>query len=213
MAAEDIAPALAPPAGINPNAIEHWFTACQNLTSTDRSSRLQATQLFVDACKAYDLSPFLDDNPNPAIRHFLAKRRRLYVRYLERTGLMENVYVRKIQQREAYLTEYGFGIRIEAWCNVPDPYWFRKIRATPGWRFSLTWDDEHRCNVHLDPGITVYVRNPSIRSPITWYVGYEIHCPLTPKLKVLDSQTILRTLWDPISLTIRPKGTLPQRRI
>lgn len=204
--------ALEPPDGINPDAIELWIRACSEVPSTGRSARVRTTKAFLELCTRAGLQPFQEANPNPAIREFLKHRRRLYVRYLGKTKLMDRVRVRKVT-RDAYLTSYGLGIRIEAWSSVPDAYWFRHLKATPDWRFSLMWDEEHRCQVQLDPGITVYVRNPNIRSPLTWFVGYEIHCPLTPKLRDLTSANILRSLWDPVALTIRPKGTLPQRRI
>ena len=206
--------ALAPPKGINPHAIDHWFVACKNLPDDVRLARAQALRTFMQRCDSAGLSPFEDPaDPNIAIRNFLGTRRRLYVRYADLTKFLKPLFVRRVT-REAYLTEYGFAIRIEGWVRtVADPLWFRHLKAAPGWRFSLTWDKEYRYTVKLDPGITVYVRNPFHRSPSTWYVGYEIHCPITPDLPDFKSETILRHLWDPIAASIRPKNTLPQRRI
>jgi hypothetical protein len=205
--------ALAPPKGANPHAVDHWFTACKNLPADPRLARAQALRKYVQLCDSAGLLPFAAQaDPNIAIRNFLGTRRRLYVRYADLTKFMKPLFVRKIT-RDAYLTEYGFAIRIEGWVRVSDPLWFRHIKATPGWRFSLTWDKEYRYTVKLDPGITVYVRNPSNRSPTSWYVGYEIHCPVTPDLPDFKPATILKRLWDPIASSVRPKNTLPQRRI
>lgn len=170
-------------------------------------------QYFTAACAKAGLSPFVAvQNPNPAIRNFLAKRRKLYVRYMDLTNFMQDVRVRKIV-KDAYLTDYGFAVRVEGWVTVADPRWFAKVKTTPGWRFSLAQDKEHRHVIHLDPGITLYVRNPNIRSPVSWYVGYEVHCPITPRLPNFKPATILSTLWDPTAAVIRPKNTLPQRRL
>jgi hypothetical protein len=207
--------ALSPPSKINPHAINLWFIACKSLPQDVRSARAQALRTFVTLCDSADLSPFVgsDVDPNPAIRNFLGQRRRLYVRYMDNTGFMKHVYVRKIT-RDSYLTEYGFAIRIEGWVSVgDDKLWFRKISSTPGWQFSLSWDNQHRYTLKLDPGITLYVRNPVMSSQKTWYVGYEIHCPITPSLQNYKPETILRNLWDSTMISIRPKGTLPQRRI
>lgn len=205
--------ALKPPKGANPHAIELWFKACQRLPDNTRSARAQALRTYVSLCDSAGLSPFSDSDtdPNIAIRLFLSRRRRLYVRYLDITGVMTPVRIRKIY-RDAYLTDYGFAIRIEGWVSVKDPLWFREIQK-PGWRFSLNRDREHRYTVKLDPGITIYVRNPNIQNPNSWFVGYEIHCPLTPKLPDFKTQTLLKTLWDNTATIIRPTGTQPQRRL
>lgn len=206
--------ALLPPKGANPHAVDLWFTACKQLPQEDRLARAQALHKYVQLCDSAGLSPFVDSSvdPNIAIRNFLGKRRRLYVRYMDITGFMDNVRIRKIT-RDAYLTSYGFAIRVEGWVSVADPRWFAKIKTTPGWRFSLAQDKEHRHVLKLDPGITLYVRNPNIRSPVSWFVGYEIHCPIIPRLPDFKSQTILSVLWDKMALAIRPKNTLPQRRL
>ena len=132
--------ALAPPKGINPHAIDHWFVACKNLPEDVRLARAQALRTFMQRCDSAGLSPFEDPaDPNIAIRNFLGTRRRLYVRYADLTKFLKPLFVRKVT-REAYLTEYGFAIRIEGWVRtVADPLWFRHIKAAPGWRFSLTW--------------------------------------------------------------------------
>ncbi len=205
--------ALKPPKGVNPHAVDFWFTACKQLPDDIRSARAQALRTYVALCDSAGLFPFVnsDTNPNVAIRTFLDRRRRLYLRYVELTHLMDTVRIRKIT-KEAYLTEYGFAINVEGWISVTDPYWFRHIQK-PGWRFSIAHDKRQRYTVKLDPGITVYVRNPNIRSPNTWFVGYDIHCPLTPRLPDFKPQTILKTLWNPTSTILRPKGTQPQRRL
>ena len=207
----DMAAALAPPKGFNPHAVDFWFTACKNLPKDTRLAKVKAMHRYVRLCDSAGLSPFTDSNPNAAIRNFLGNRRRLYVRFADITGFMQNVRVRKVSQT-ADLTDYGFSIKVEAWVQVPDPLWFR-VTQKPGWRFSLAWDKEHRYTLKLDPGITVYVRNPSIRNPNSWYVGYEVHCPITPVLPVLTPNMILEYLWTPTSAKFRPKRTLPQRRI
>lgn len=205
--------ALKPPPGINADALDYWFAACESLRQAPDTGRAYVLQTYVRLCDERGIQPFSNSvNPNPSIQSFLLRRRKLYVRYLERTGLMEGVKIRRAPTKEAQLTDYGFSIRVEGWASVPDPYWFRRIKATPGWRFSLNWDKEHRCVVRVDPGLTIYVRNPNIRSPLTWYIGFEIHCPIVPKLKVYKSQSIIRELWDPVSQSIRSKE-LPQRRL
>lgn len=205
--------ALSPPAGINPHAVDFWFTACANLPDDPRSARAQALHEYEVLCDSAGLSSFVgsDIDPNIAIRNFLWKRRRIYVRYVELTHLMDKVWIRKVT-KEAYLTDYGFAIKVEGWIRVKDPLWFRNIQK-PGWRFSIAHDKEMRYTVKLDPGITIYVRNPNIRSPNTWFTGYEIHCPLTPRLPDFKSKTILSALWIPTATMIRPKGTQPQRRL
>lgn len=208
--------ALAPPQRLNPHAVDLWFSACKSLPEDPRSARSQALRTYVALCDSAGLSPFVgaEVDPNPAIRNFLGKRRRLYVRYMDTTQFMKGVYVRKIT-RDAYPTEYGFAIRIEGWVSLTDKStnWFRKVKSIPGWRFSLMWDKEHRYTLKLDPGITIYVRNPVFGSQTSWYVGYEIHCPIAPKLKDLKSETILRILWDSMAIQVRPKLTTPQRRL
>ncbi len=205
---------LKPPMNINPHAVDTWFEACEFFKDQPNSFRYSLLNKYVELCDARDQEAFSFNytNPNPAIKNFLWRRRKMYVRYLERTGLLDNVKIRRAPVKEAYLTDYGFAIRVEGWASVPDPYWFRRIKATPGWRFSLQWDSEQRCVVRVDPGLTIYVRNPNIRSPLTWYVGFEIHCPLVPKLENYKGTTIIRELWDSIAQTVRTKG-LPQRRL
>lgn len=206
--------ALSPPKDINPHAIELWFAACKNLPQDPRLARAQALRKYVELCDSSGLSLFADpdSDPNIAIRTFLGKRRRLLVRYLENTKFMAGVRIRKIT-RDAYLTDYGFAIRTEGWVSVADPRWFAKIKTTPGWRFSIAQDKEKRHVVKLDPGLTLYVRNPNLRSSVSWFVGYDIHCPMTPNLKDFKSATILKALWNNIATTIRPRGTQPQRRL
>lgn len=208
--------ALAPPSKLNPHAVDLWFAACKSLPKDIRSARSQALRDYVASCDSAGLSPFVGPNvdPNPAIRNFLGKRRRLYVRYMDTTEFMKGVYVRKLT-RNAYPTTYGFAIRIEGWVSLADPSvnWFRKIKSIPGWRFSLMWDKEHRYVLKLDPGLSIYVRNPVMGSQTSWYVGYEIHCPLSPNLPDLKSETILRVLWDSMAIQIRPKLSPPQRRL
>jgi hypothetical protein len=207
-------PALRPPPSVNPHAIDLWFEACTNLPQDPRLARAEAMRKYVSLCDSAGLSVFADPgiDPNIAIRNFLGKRRRLYVRYVELSKFFDGVRIRKIT-KDAYPTDYGFAIRVEGWVSTADPRWFAKIKTTPGWRFSLAQDKQHRHYLKLDPGITVYVRNPNLRSPVSWYVGYEIHCPITPNLKDFKSETMLRVLWDTLAATVRPRGTLPQRRL
>ena len=206
--------ALSPPPDVNPHAIDLWFAACKNLPQDPRLARAQALRRYVALCDSAGLSVFVDSNidPNVAIRNFLGKRRRLLVRYFELTKFMDGITIRKIV-RDAYPTANGFVIRIEGWVSTADPRWFAKIKTTPGWRFSLAQDKQRRHVVKLDPSLTLYVRNPSLRSAISWFVGYEIDCPLTPNLRDFKSATILDALWTPIATSVRPKGTLPQRRL
>lgn len=210
------ASSLFPPKNINPHAVDLWFSACSYARKMNWSARSRTLHKFVELCDSAGLSAFMADNedPNPAIKNFLGKRRRLYVRYIDSTGFLNKVYVRKIF-RDAYLTDYGFAIKIEAWVSLDDATynWFRKIKSIPAWRFSLMWDKEHRYTLKLDPGITVYVRNPIPGSKTSWYVGYEIHCPLAPKLPNLKPDTILKNLWDSMALSVRPKNSKPQRRL
>jgi len=160
-------------------------------------------------CDAAGLLPFVDGvvSRDAAIRNYLGQRRRLYVRYLDVTGLLTNIPIRMVK-RKVHLDHTGFSINVEAWITVDDPYWFRK--PSTKWRFTRMWDKEHRYTCQPDPGLLIYVRNPTGRSPNFWYVGYTITCPIEPDLtsgSLAEKESyILRQLWDPISKTFRARN-------
>lgn len=200
---------LNPPERINPHCLNQWFEACTKLPEDDKLAWKAAMHRYVQLCDAQGLLPFPGgvQNRDVAIRNFLGQRRRLFVRYVDQTNILVGIPVRKVT-RKVKIDHTGFSINVEAWVTVEDPNWFRKPKAR--WRFSFGWDKEKRFVNNIDPSLMIYVRNPALRAPNFWYVGYTINCPLEPDLKdgtLQDKENyVIRELWDPISKVWRGRG-------
>ena len=209
--------ALDPPKRVNPHCLDQWFAACKAVKKDDARSAWKAVFLrYVELCDSAGLLPFVDHPvaTDAAIRTYLYKRRRLFIRFLEFTHLMKDIPVRRVY-KEVTLDHRGFSIKVEAWIRVTDPKWFKVFRGR--WAFSLNWDKERRYKVKLDPGMFVYVRNPAIRTANTWYMGYVITCPLEPDLTQGNlhdkTQYIWTHLWEPLSKAIRSRDVKMVRPI
>ncbi len=203
----DKATALDPPATLNPHCMDEWFEACSSQDS--RSDRRSVLHTYMQLCDSAGLLPFVDHvgNRDVAIRNYLAKRRWMFVRFLDVTKILVSIPILKVK-RTVHLHPKGFSVNVEAWVKVEDPRFFKKYR-TP-WRFSLGWDKEHRYVLELDPGLHVYVRNPGIRMAGFWYFGYTVNCPINPDLtegSLKDKEAyILHQLWEPLSAYLRGRG-------
>jgi len=195
------------PKGLNPHAVNQWFEACKNLPKDARSAWRTARLRYAALCDHAGLLPFADVPRDVAIRAYLGQRRRLFVRYMDYTHILAQVKIRMVK-RQVRIEPSGFKITVEAWVRVQDPTWF-KIPGTR-WRFTRGWDKQHRYTCQVDPGLVIYIRNPAIRSPGFWYVGYIITCPIAPDQltgSVTDQQNyVLHNLWDPISHVWRARG-------
>jgi len=202
------------PKDFNPHAVDIWFAACANLPTDRRLAWSTALHNYTEGCERAGLLPLLKDvDINLAIRNYLYKKRHTFVRFLNVTKLMQGRKILRAITREVHVEPYGFSITIEARIREDDPTWYRKLWRLPlGYRFQIQ-KELGRTVLHLDPGLTVYVRNPMISIPHRWIIGYTIRCPLFPNYDgpLSEDEFILHQLWEPLMNSYRPFKTQPLR--
>jgi hypothetical protein len=201
--------ALDPPKGLNPNAIEIWFKVC---ASDYRLATKDLLKEYVEACNRAGLYPFVEPShdSNVAIRNYLYKRRRKFVRFLDFTKLMVGLPIIRLIKRNAFTLPNGFGITISCQLRIEDPTWVRKLaHLGGGYRFPLMRDRFRRYVLDLDPGICVFVYNDMINAPNLWHIGYTIICPIVPDYEGMEHYKhdyVLQHLWAPLFHAYRGKG-------
>jgi hypothetical protein len=195
------------PKVFNPFALDLWFAACATVDPKSKGAWNMVLRDFRHRCAKADLDPHFQGDWDSAIQHFLAVRRRHFVRYADMTKLVQGVKVIRSVSRTVDFTDFGFQLTVSAQCHIEDPTWVKKLfRFTSNLRFSPIRDRQRRYVHRIDPGLEVFVYNEMISSTNVWHIGYTISCPLMPDTKGQDRKNfVLNTLWAPIRSRMKPK--------
>lgn len=200
----NLANSLRPPQGANPAALDLWFQAAANV------SRSMAYKEYVKLCNAAGLPALVDpQHRNPEIRSFLMSRRKLIVRMLDQTKMLQGIPIfRRAIKRTATVTPRGFSVTISTQLRITDPTWVKTLtRFRPGHSFGLTRNKARELELRLDPSVRMFVYNDMISNLNLWHVGYTVTCPIPPDLTGCmpgHEEEFVLDLWAPAFNKLRP---------
>ena len=217
----DTAPTVSKmPTRFNAGNSNVWQTCVQALDArlSAHEQWSKAIQMYVRLCVKQSLDPFtteLDRADNEAIRSYLKMARLNLVKWLDKTRILELVYIKKVWH-EVELRDQGFVIHVFARCEPQSKldelqYFLRRIcrfHIIPG-NFGKTWQGYPRPDIRFDAKI---INSQHVRLHYAITVTRQVFIEKLEKgerVSVTDLRTwILKSFWMPIARGIRPLHTL-----
>ena len=208
------------PSALNLNNKSVWGTAVAETPPTASVPETWALCLkrYVELCEIQDLFPFqtLHQSRNDQISDFLKEARMMVVKYINRSGLFDEVKLTK-SHRSVHVTHDGFNIVVYAKATITDPSFEQWLQQMPYPHFNSMRRPDGKWIKPLGNGVTMFVINGKHGgySPTRWHIGYEIECKMFPDVPTTGTPSrsalekfIMEVLFMPVLRTHRPLKVL-----